>query len=267
MSQGFVIGYPRFRATDANGLPISGALVYFFESGTTTPSATYSDAALTAANPHPVECDSSGEAWIFVPDGTLYTVALHDADDVQLWSKDGIEATTSPAPAPAPPAPVPTGGIIAYGGSAAPTGFLLCDGSAVSRATYTDLFTAIGTTFGTGDGSSTFNVPDLRQRFPLGKAASGTGATLGETGGAIDHTHTGPSHTHDTTVPRDGWGHSLNNPSTSGRIRTGDASGTGTEANAEQATADQTVTSAAGGTGNTGTANPAYLAVNFLIKT
>ena len=95
---------------------------------------------------------------------------------------------------------VPAGAITAYGGSSAPSGWLLCDGTAVNRTTYADLFTAIGTSYGAGDGSTTFNVPDLRQRFPLGKADAGTGSTLGETGGDIDHTHTGPSHTHTFTL-------------------------------------------------------------------
>lgn len=92
--------------------------------------------------------------------------------------------------------PVPTGAVLAYGGASAPSGFLLCDGTAVSRTTYATLFGIVGTTFGAGDGSTTFNVPELRQRFPLGKAASGTGSTLGGSGGTIDHVHTGPSHTH-----------------------------------------------------------------------
>lgn len=84
---------------------------------------------------------------------------------------------------------VESGVITAFGGAAAPTGWHLCDGSAISRTTFASLFAAIGTAFGVGDGSTTFNVPDLRQRFPLGKAVSGTGATLGGVGGAIDHTH------------------------------------------------------------------------------
>src|SRR5690606_2898960 len=90
----------------------------------------------------------------------------------------------------------PTGAIVAYGGTDAPTGWLFCHGQEVSRTTYARLFAVIGTTYGAGDGSTTFNLPDLRQRFPLGKAASGTGSTLGATGGRIDHTHNVPPHQH-----------------------------------------------------------------------
>ena len=86
--------------------------------------------------------------------------------------------------------------IVAYGGSSAPTGWLLCDGSAVSRTTYANLFAVVGTTYGVGDGATTFNLPDLRQRFPLGKAASGTGSTLGGSGGSIDLTLSVPAHYH-----------------------------------------------------------------------
>lgn len=64
------------------------------------------------------------------------------------------------------------GMIFPYAGSSAPTGFLLCDGSAVSRATYSGLFALISTTYGAGDGSTTFNVPNLAGRFPLGYAAT-----------------------------------------------------------------------------------------------
>jgi microcystin-dependent protein len=101
---------------------------------------------------------------------------------------------------------IPVGGIVPYGGTTAPSGFLLCDGTAVSRTTYKALYDVIGTAYGVGDGSTTFNPPDLRQKFPLGKAASGTGNTLGATGGAIDHTHSGGSHTHTfaTTTALDG---------------------------------------------------------------
>lgn len=74
----------------------------------------------------------------------------------------------------------PAGTISAFGGAAAPDGWLLCDGSAVSRSTYARLFTAIGTTWGVGDGSTTFNLPDMRGAAPAGVGTS-TGYTQNET--------------------------------------------------------------------------------------
>lgn len=68
-----------------------------------------------------------------------------------------------------------------FGGSSAPDGWLLCDGSAVSRSTYSKLFEVIGTTYGAGDGSTTFNLPDLRNRFPVG---AGDTYSLNTKGGA-----------------------------------------------------------------------------------
>lgn len=63
-------------------------------------------------------------------------------------------------------------GLIApYAGSSAPVGWLLCDGSAVSRTTYPSLFSALTSTYGAGDGSTTFNVPNLKGRTPIGTAA------------------------------------------------------------------------------------------------
>jgi microcystin-dependent protein len=76
---------------------------------------------------------------------------------------------------------IPTGSIHAYGGSAAPTGFLLCDGSAVSRATYSALYTTLGTSFGAGNGSTTFNLPDARSRFLVGAGAGTFIATFAST--------------------------------------------------------------------------------------
>jgi len=71
-------------------------------------------------------------------------------------------------------ATVPPGAVMAYDGSVAPAGWLLCDGSAVSRATYTSLFSVIGINHGSGDGTSTFNLPDYRGRFLRGQN-QGTG--------------------------------------------------------------------------------------------
>lgn len=82
------------------------------------------------------------------------------------------------------------GTILPFGNPSTPTGWLRCDGSAVSRTTYADLFTAIGTTWGAGDGSTTFNVPDLRGISCIGKGqgAGLTNRTLAGSGGAQTHT-------------------------------------------------------------------------------
>ena len=72
---------------------------------------------------------------------------------------------------------VPSGTVVPFGGASAPGGWQLCDDTALSRTTYARLFAVIGTAYGTGDGSSTFNVPDLRDRVPLGKGSNN--GTLG----------------------------------------------------------------------------------------
>lgn len=79
---------------------------------------------------------------------------------------------------------VPPGAMMSYAGAAAPTGWLLCDGSAVSRTTYAGLFGVLGTTYGSGDGSTTFNLPDLRGRTVVG-AGTGAGLTLRTRGQAF----------------------------------------------------------------------------------
>ena len=72
------------------------------------------------------------------------------------------------------------GEIRMYSGSSAPTGWLICDGSAVSRTTYSDLFNIIGTTYGSGDGSTTFNLPNMKGRFPLGVGSVDAGDSSAE---------------------------------------------------------------------------------------
>ena len=91
---------------------------------------------------------------------------------------------------------VPTGTVISSASSATPTGYLYCNGAAVSRATYADLFSAIGTTYGTGDGSTTFNLPNYSNyNFVTSNTVSvkGTGKSLGLTNGSTNYGLTGTS--------------------------------------------------------------------------
>lgn len=96
--------------------------------------------------------------------------------------------------------------------STAPNGHLLCDGSAVSRATYPDLFSVISTTYGVGDGSTTFNLPNAARRVSVGSGGTGTSTlanTVGSTGGAETHTLTTaemPAHVHTIQHATDGAG-------------------------------------------------------------
>ena len=69
---------------------------------------------------------------------------------------------------------LPTGSYIQFAGSQAPAGFLVCNGGEISRTTYSALFDVIGTTYGSGDGSTTFNLPNLTDRFLQGSSTSGT---------------------------------------------------------------------------------------------
>lgn len=106
-------------------------------------------------------------------------IAATDTFEIPATSTVEIEPVINPL----------VGEIKMFGGSQIPAGWFLCDGSTVSRTTYSGLFRVIGTVFGVGDGSTTFTLPDFRQKFPMGVAASGTGNALGATGGSIDHTH------------------------------------------------------------------------------
>lgn len=148
---------------------------------------------------------------------------------------------------------VPTGTIFSYSASSAPTGYLLCDGTAVSRATYSTLFSLIGTDYGTGDGSTTFNTPNLKGKVPVGRDAAQTEFdALGETGGAKTHTLSiaeMPAHTHLLNVMpnRNYTGSGFNPIDPSGGI-TGDA------------------TQSTGGGGAHNNLQP-YLTLNFIIRT
>lgn len=110
------------------------------------------------------------------------------------------------------PAGTPIGSVFQYASDTIPNKYLLCNGQAVSRTEYSKLFAIIGTTYGAGDGSTTFNIPNLKTRVAVGKDSSNSSfASLGQTGGATTHTLTTaqmPSHSH--TFTGSGHTHTLN---------------------------------------------------------
>jgi|TARA_R100000329_G_scaffold150480_1_gene143524 microcystin-dependent protein len=101
-----------------------------------------------------------------------YEATKYDFDGANLTGIEGI----------------PTATIVPWSSSSVPSGFLECDGSAVSRSTYSALFAVVGTTYGAGDGASTFNLPNLADNVAVGKSP---GKALASTGGANTVTSTG----------------------------------------------------------------------------
>ena len=180
------------------------------------------------------------------------------------------------------------GTVVMTARATAPTGWLLCQGQNVSRTTYAALFAAIGTTYGVGDGTTTFGLPDLQARFPVG---AGTGHALGATGGAQSVTLTTsqiPSHTHGAGSYAAGsaGSHTHTQQLTQGDTSTHNHLSTARAAAAPGNAPNMTVnsnngeinnsgahthtvngTSAATGSGSSHENRPPYVALNFMIRT
>ncbi|MBB2156867.1 tail fiber protein [Gluconacetobacter diazotrophicus] len=198
--------WPNSFSVDAAGVPRAGARLFFYQTGTTTPQATYADAGLTVPNANPVIADENGQfGSIFLLGAPSYAVALEDGEGNPVWTMDPVGAAGGGVGA------VPVGTVADYAGATAPAGWMLCCGQAVSRATYAALFAVIGTTFGAGDGATTFGLPDLRGRVAAGvDSMGGTAANLltmagaginGVQLGAAGGSQMAPSHTHAVTDP------------------------------------------------------------------
>lgn len=180
---------------------------------------------------------------------------------------------------------VPAGAVNAYAGSSAPTGWLLCDGSSLLRSSYSDLFTAIGTTYGAADGTH-FTLPNLKGKVPVGFNSSETEFdTLGETGGAKTHTLTTAeiaSHNH----TQDAHGHGVTDPQHTHSWKSGSGSNAGggaspyarndagfetSAANTSSSTGltvnNATATNQATGGGGSHNNLQPYIALNYIIKT
>lgn len=201
-----------------DGAPLVGGKLFLYAAGTgaTPKQPGFTDATGNTQLPDPIILNARGEVapsatgascglWL---DPTLaYKMVLAPPTDTDpptnsYWTVDNIVSANAAVLAAlaayeATLAGIPIGGLLAYGGTTAPAGWLFCYGQQISRTIYAALFAAIGTSFGAGDASTTFNLPDLRGRAPVGKddmggsaadrvtnAVSGiSGTTLGAAGG------------------------------------------------------------------------------------
>jgi microcystin-dependent protein len=167
-----------------------------------------------------------------------------------------------------------TGTIQMWPTTSAPSGYLLCNGTAVSRSTYSALYAVIGTTFGSGDGSTTFNLPNYADKMPIG--AGTIAASIGATGGSATTTLSTanlPAHTHANTLTDPGHFHTVYGAGDQATPNNGipyTARGGAqypTPFNTLTATTGITINNASAGSGTAATTISPYLGINFIIKT
>jgi microcystin-dependent protein len=252
-------------ATPANALDLAGGAIQISTSGGTARTVMSAD---------------STDSIFSVNDDRNFTVKTNAATRLTVNST----ATTSTVPVVLPSDPTtalqaatkayvdlasPAGIIAPFAGTTAPSGWLKCEGQAISRATYATLFAAIGTTWGVGDGSTTFNVPDLRGTFLRGTGTNGTyGTAVGPSVGtyAVD---TYLNHSHTATSTDSGHSHGISatgmNGGSSGVFYTL-LSPTSPYVNTISGTANISTTVATSTTGGTET-KPKNYGVLYIIKT
>jgi microcystin-dependent protein len=221
----------------------------------------------------------TGSAGNFTVNGTLTATGLTDTGNMSVGGTLAVTGTTTFTGIPSGPTAAagtnttqlattafvlangaPTGGLIMWGTASAPTGWLLCDGSAVSRSTYSALFSVVSTTFGVGDGTTTFNVPNYTNRMPYG-------TTIGTTGGSADAIVV--SHTHTATVTDPQHSHTINAVGFSGSGSFALSSGVGQPqvTSTSPASTGISVSNSTAGVSGTNANLPPYLGINFIIKT
>ena len=190
-------------ATPANAIDVAGGAIQISSSGGTARTVMSAD---------------STDSIFSVNDDRNFTVKTNAA--TRLTVNSSTATSTVPVVLPADPttalqaatkqyvdAAGPSGAIMAFAGTTAPSGWLKCEGQAISRTTYATLYAAIGTAWGVGDGSTTFNVPDLRGMFVRGTGTNATGSSSGAVGPSVgsyaadtylNHSHavTDPGHSH-----------------------------------------------------------------------
>lgn len=202
--------------TDNNNNLLVGGQLFCYLAGTTTKQAAFTDAGGNTALPNPIILNARGEVapsaigtscGLWLDPSLSYKFVLSPSTDSDpptnpFWTIDNVVSPQTAILAAlanyqATLAGVPIGAQMTFAGATPPTGWLLCYGQAVSRTTYASLFAVIGTAYGIGDGSTTFNLPDKRGRVSLGadnmggsaanrvtSAVSGVDATaVGNSGG------------------------------------------------------------------------------------
>lgn len=214
-------------------------------------------------------------------------LAGYPADSTRILTGDGNWASFSGSGG----GSVPAGCCSPYAADTPPIGWMMCDGAAISRTTYSVLFGVIGTVYGTGDNSTTFNLPDLRGRFPVGKGTHGdVNALAANEGVAVGSRR--PRHRHTLNWNDPGHAHGVNDPthahgaSTNAVAALGPSGYQWSDFNGANHFGDGGVTVNAAGTGigiqgagtNIGASvgpqsgaepvdTPAFIVVNWIIKT
>lgn len=247
---------PNAFEVDGNGVPIVGAQLFFYQTGTSTPLNTYSDATLLVPNPNPVVSDSTGHfGSIFLVQTTAYKISCYgpnpdplapstpaDPQGVQLWTFDPCGPAASGA---GQNVQGIIGEIRMFAGPALsiPSQWYACYGQAVSRASYAAAFSVLGTTWGVGDGVTTFNLPDFRGRLGAGldnmggvaasRITSGVcgvpGATLGGVGGTQNAQQDTLTASSTVTIADPGHLHSVSPTGISGLVGSGTFAATSQE--------------------------------------
>jgi len=304
---------------DNSGVPLAGGLIYTYLAGTTTPLVSYTSSTGLTAHPNPIVLDSAGrinEVW--VAEGTNCKFVLKTSTNVLIGTYDslfpiaslpvsiyngGTGATTAEGARinlGLGTFLVPTGSLIMWPSVTVPTDWKLCNGDAISRTTFATLFSLLGTTFGVGDGTTTFNLPNYKNRMPYGADVVAVGATGGSADAiVVSHTHTGTTdnqsvnhaHTFSGTTGGQSNDHQHNLPTqysgslgdfvnlagyngtstSSASLSSGVTAGhnhtfSGTTGN-NNANHNHTFTTGSAGSSGTNANLPPYLGINFIIKT
>lgn len=216
--------------------------------------------AIQAATGRKVQTDQTGTAWI----SRLEDTALNVGDRVALLMQGSMWLVVGRLSG--EPGAVPIGSILPFAASAAPAGWFNCEGQAISRTTYASLYTLVGNGYGAGDGSTTFNIPNLQGRFPLGQqgltyfmTTAGGAATVALTQAQLpahDHGSAG-GHTHIGTVGFSGqFG-----PTGGGQIVLANAAGTEPFTSNNGSHSHGSV-----GSGQGHENMPPYLVINYIIR-